>query len=273
MTSESPDFSEIIAAVFSDFESFSKPVHTEKWQSIDISKRPDAEMREMINVYFQVEMLSEELDHYRREIKPNLPWADRHFELERASGKPHNPGETWKEWPYALSADKFRTQETFSHTYAERYWPKLAMKSGYPAKFGKTRHISHEGIRYRYGDLGSMISLLAMQPLTRQAYLPVWFPEDTGVEHGERVPCTLGYHFINRQDRLHVFYPIRSCDLVRHFRDDLYLTVRLLLLVLSNCRRLNPESWTHVKPGVFTFWCGSAHMFINDYRKLYGVKP
>lgn len=265
-------FDTAIKEVLDTFAVHSKVVHTEKWQSIDIRSRPEAEMREMLGVYFNVSMDSEDIDVYRQLINPNLPWADRHFELERISGHPINPGETWKEWPYALSADKFRKQEVFSHSYAERYWPKRVTKSGGPGATARRRESTPMGIRYPYGDLGSVVSLLVREPLTRQAFLPVWFPEDTGVNHGERVPCTLGYHFINRNDRLNVFYPIRSCDLIRHFRDDLYLTVRLVLWVLDSCRN-SSEYWNKITPGIFTFWCGSAHMFTNDYRKLYGVKP
>jgi thymidylate synthase len=227
-------------------------------------------MRELLNVYFQVKLTGrggpEDLKYYQRDIGPNLPWADRHFELERVSGEPINPGETWKEWPYAHSADKFRRAgECFSHTYAERYWPKEANGE----LLGDLRPL--QGVRYLYGDLNDVVRLLVREPLTRQAYLPVWFPEDTGVVHGERVPCTLGYHFMRRNDELSVFYPIRSCDFVRHFRDDLYLTVRLLLWVLYEARKLDP-TWNSVRPGIFTMWIGSLHCFLGDYQRLFRVK-
>jgi hypothetical protein len=244
-------------------------VHTEKWQSIDISNRPEAAMKELTNVTFEVAAPFRDgmkLDTYRNQIHPNLPWADRHFELERVSGQPINPGETWKEWPYANSADKFRNGELFSHTYAERYWPKRAHYD--PSSYSDCDPMA--GIRYAYGDLEDVVKLLAREPLTRQAYLPVWFPEDTGVVHGERVPCTLGYHFMMRDNRLNVSYFIRSCDFVRHFRDDLYLTVRLQLWILETLRKMDHTGkWDDVHPGNFFFWCGSLHCFVNDYRKMF----
>ena len=256
-----PNFSVLIEHLTERMRAQSYSVHTEKWQSIDISKRPEAEMRELMSVYFQVALMHENLEHYQKEMGPNLPWADRHFEIERVSGKPINPGTTWREWPYAHSADKFRRiDERFSHTYAERYWPKQAGElypPGYPL----------QGVRYSYGDLRDVVTLLAREPLTRQAYLPVWFPEDTGVVHGERVPCTLGYHFLMRNNYLHLFYPIRSCDFVRHFRDDLYLTLRLLFWVLDELRKID-SSWKTVRPGMFSMWIGSLHCFVNDWRVL-----
>lgn len=259
-------FKAAIASLDRNMKLFSMPIHTLKWQSISIANRPEAQMRELTNVFFKAEMVSESLEYYQDAIKPNLPWADRHFILERVSGSPINPGATWKEWPYGNSANNFLEEGIFSHTYAERYWPKQAGQlheadSGYLM-----------GIRFPYGDLGDVIKLLATDPFTRQAYLPVWFPEDTGVVHGKRVPCTLGYHFLMRRNKLDVFYPIRSCDWYRHGRDDIYLTVRLVLWVLQQLRRTNPDVWQLVHPGTFSMWIGSLHLFINDYNLLY-AKP
>lgn len=247
-----------------------------RWQSTDVSKKPEMRTREILNHSFQTSLSwRENPDYFRSDIKPNLPWADDHFE-ERVCGKPLNPGETWKAWPWALSADRHRKEdggEKFSHTYMERYWPKDAGNTIYDGD------VVRRGIRYEYGDLNDVVNHLLGDPLTRQAYLPVWFPEDTGVVHGERVPCTLGYHFIQRKGYLHSTYYIRSCDFVRHFRDDLYLSVRLQLWILEQLRALEriavnipqgtPRFWEKVKPGWFTFHCVSMHMFINDWNEMF----
>lgn len=248
-------------------------VHTERWQSVPILHRPEAEMRELLHPFFQVLMFSKDLDTYRKDIQPNLPWADQHFELERVGGHPLNPGETWRDWPWALSADKFRTlpHGLFSHSYAERFWPKYAgmydpVGGELPFEYMPETHEMNRGIHFHYGDLMDVVELLKREPLTRQAYVPIWFPEDTGAVHGERVPCTLGYHFLRRGEQLHVFYAIRSCDLIRHFRDDLYLTVRLVLWLLDQLKEA--ETWENVRPGLFSFWAGSLHCFINDFHQI-----
>jgi hypothetical protein len=260
-------FKAAIAQLDRQMKVFSMPIHTQRWQSIDISKRPEAEMRELTNVFFKAEMVSEDLSYYQEVIRPNLPWADRHFIMERVSGSPINPGTTWKEWPYGNSAGNFLEEgQVFSHTYAERYWPKNANAEN----LSDLRPL--QGIRYLYGDLHDVIKLLATDPFTRQAYLPVWFPEDTGVVHGKRVPCTLGYHFLMRRNKIDVFYPIRSCDWYRHGRDDIYLTVRLVLWMLQQLRRIAPNTWQLIRPGTFSMWIGSLHLFINDYNLLY-AKP
>jgi hypothetical protein len=249
-------------------------VHTATWQGADIAARPEAEMRELLNVTLSVALRGHtDLDLWRREIRPNLPWADEHFE-ERVSGQPLNPPPSWVRWPWANSADKFRSGEKFNHTYPERYWPKRAGASE-RGMIGALHAIPNYGIRGHYGDLNDVVELLRRDPLTRQAYLPIFFPEDTGVGDGGRKPCTLGYQFIVRHNRLHVFYPMRSCDLTRHFRDDCYLTVRLLLWVLERLQfsllevdRESKAFWSNVVPGSLTMHMTSLHCFIGDWHLL-----
>ena len=390
-----PTFGAAVEGVGKQLRDQSYEVKTLRWQSSDISDKPGATMREVLNISFKVPMHYEDLGSYRRDIEPNLPWADDHFE-ERVSGVPWNPGEQWRNWPWALSADNHRKEEggpllggedwaylagfldgegtiqirdndshvrlilyqknpktlerlqekfkvgtvktrergqeqelngkryenpmsrwligaytealwilsnclpyliekrelgekalqvmrdnppkergrprreiwgkewepRFSHTYMQRYWPQFD---------NGTRPT---GLMYRYGDLRDVVNHLAKDPLTRQAFLPVWFPEDTGVVHGERVPCTLGYHFILRNGFFHHTYYIRSCDFYRHFRDDLYLSARLHLWVLDQLRKGHADregmDWNMVKPGFFTFHCVSMHCFIADWQRLFG---
>lgn len=254
------NFTDAIETVKVLLQKKSKQVHTEKWQGFDISNKPEAAMHELTDLFFKVDMPGEGLETYQRQIVPNLPWADNHFE-ERVAGLPVNPGKTWSTWPWANKADQSRIYEgKFSHSYMERYWPAFA---GEPDRM--------KGIRFPYGDLNDVVDLLSREPHTRQAYLPIFFPEDTGALHGNRVPCTLGYHWIVRDEKINTFYPIRSCDFYRHFRDDLYLTSRLTLWILDKLRQKDIQ-WNSVKPGTFSMWIGSLHLFVNDYQKLFREK-
>lgn len=257
-------------------------VEPSRWQSTDVSRRPEAATVEVLNHTLQAPIRSESLESLRDDVQPNLPWADDHF-LERVGGRPLNPGVEWARWPWGNSANSFRSERVptgphnpfpeadpggfapgFSHTYAERMWPKYA---NHLASDGDYEYDPTSGIRYEYGDARDVVSHLYQHPDSRQAYLPIWFPEDTG-KTDVRVPCTIGYHFIRRHGFLHCTYYIRSCDLYRHLRDDVYLTVRLQLWMIDQLRERGP-GWDDVKPGLFTMHIVSLHCFINDFRQLF----
>lgn len=257
------------------FRTYATKIHTKKWQGLTVEHRPDMVTYELLNETFCVDLFGiESLEHWRKDIKPNVPWADDHFE-ERVCGAPLNPGTQWANWPWASSADKHRENQVFNHTYMERLWPRHAglrnnMGSVIPivsvAQFDDLRatHVleARRGIYHEYGDLGTLVEKLAWEPDTRQAYVPLYFPEDTGA--AGRMPCTLGYQFIMRDNKLHLYYPLRSCDFVRHWADDCYLAVRLLLWMLDQCRSRNEADWRNVQPGTYTMHATSLHVFAND---------
>ena len=251
-------------------QDYGRSIHTERWQGIDISKRPEAEMREVVGWDFQVPMTDVTLDQLREQIEPSLPFADVHFD-ERVCGSPINPGEAWKIWPFGHSAKTFLDENgRFEVNYMERFWAASGTFHDTPEPGQRTFNMT--GIRGRqYGDLGSIVKLLADQPLTRQAWLPIYFPEDTGA--GGRVPCSLGYHWMMRNGYLHCYYPIRSCDFYRHFRDDIYLAVRLTMWLHEQLIALDRKTWEKVRLGRYSMWIGSLHVFVNDYQLLFGSLP
>lgn len=218
-----------------------------KWQGIEAP----APMLETLFVNFGC-VMKEDVDLLDAEIRPNREWADEHFN-ERVDGVPWNPPPSSERWPYRRKDyEDVSDQGKFSHTYPERFWP---VGPGEPRM----------GIRYRYGDLDDLISLLLRDPFTRQAYLPVWFPEDTGAVHGGRVPCTLGYWFVVRNGYMHMNYGIRSCDYFRHFRDDIYLAARLMLYLRNRLRQLqHGEFWDSISLGLFTMNIGSLHCWRTE---------
>jgi hypothetical protein len=198
--------------------------------------------------------------------KCNMPWAEAHFQ-ERISGFPVNPGETYKQWPFYGRDKEMRPGELFSHTYMERYWPKYAGETIDKMDRGDKPNI---GIRYEYGDLEDVITHLSNDPFSRQAYIPVFFPEDTGAVHGGRIPCSIGYHFIIRFNRLHVVYQLRSCDYLRHLPDDIYLTVRLahhLIEKLNNSLSFKQKE-LNILPGMLTLHITSLHIFSPEVERV-----
>lgn len=240
-------FADMVGRLLEDFSGAARPVDVGSWQGLDIKgdrSKVTWELREASLVIGMPETMSQA----QAIFSPNLPWAEDHFN-ERVSGLPLNPPPSNEWWPFAQQghADHLEGGK-FSHTYPERFWPR------YNYDGGKT---IRRGIRFNYGDLDDVVARLAKNPLTRQAYLPIWFPEDTGAPEGVRVPCTLGYHFMIRNGQLHVTYHIRACDFMRHFRDDVYLAVRLGQYV----REVIPHD---VAMGELTMHIGSFHIFEGD---------
>lgn len=277
---KSSSFKDLIDITRLRLKEESKEVSTDRWQGWNIKGRPDYVTHELLNYHCTVSLYGiESLDHWREDIKPNLPWADNHF-LERVCGMPINPGIQWENWPWGKAANKHRDKNAkFNHNYMERLWPKYAglLDEGTLTAEEYAKKIDDafvgippikQGIYFQYGDLKDLVDYLVKEPSTRQAWIPLFFPEDTGFGDGGRKPCTLGYQFIVRENQLHIYYPLRSCDFIRHFKDDIYLAIRLLLWILDECRKQDPGFWNEIKPGTYTMHCTSLHVFTNDYINL-----
>ena len=179
------------------------------------------------------------------------PWAEDHFQ-ERISGSPLNPGKTYKYWPYNKfkeKGDSYLEGGEFTHTYMQRYFPPRL-----------------KGIKYNYGDLNNLIDHLKGHINSRQGYLPVWYPEDTGAEHGGRLPCTLGYLFFVAEDYLSCNYYIRSCDFYRHFKNDIYLTIRLAQHLYSELKAGGNNR--DLKLGVLNMYVANLHLFEADINRI-----
>lgn len=235
-------------------------VHTDRWQQLDISQSAMHGTHELLNIALWYDM-PETIQGAQQYIQPDLPWAEAHFR-ERVGGEPINPGIEHANWPYhAQGADLHLDEDgKYSHNYMERFWAKklrydeeLHNRSGSPTWF------PFVGYRFAVGDLDDVVKQLRRDPTTRQAYLPVWFPEDTGATARQRVPCSLGYHFIIRGGRLHLSYWLRSCEIYRHFTNDVYMAVRLAQWVRDQC-----EAGLTYTMGQLTLNIVSLHAFVGD---------
>lgn len=245
-----------------------KPSH---WQGTLVAGKPDMETYEILNHSSTLWLPDEDLPGYRADIEPDLPWADDHFK-ERVCGYPLNPGTQWALWRLGGPANDFRDPDgRFNHNYMERLWPKFARKvpAAETPSPGWLKGLSpHQGIHYAYGDLEDVIDLLQREPLTRQAFVPMFFPEDTGVVHRGRTPCSLGWQFICREGRMHCIYYLRSCDVTNHWRNDIYMAIRLLIWVLQRLREKDPSTWDLVTPGTLTTHITSFHCFRGQVHLL-----
>lgn len=256
-----------------------EPLATSTWQSQEASKHPEMAPLEIPNAIIEIDIPELDVD-LQYLVRPNLPWAEDHF-LERVGGIPVNPPPSSSYWPYAqVDNAEHKDEQKFSHTYPERFWPKTA---NHPGGFAdnltlearQRLNAGHHGIRFNYGDLRDVVKQLVNDPYTRQAYLPVFFPEDTGATSNQRVPCSLGYHFTIRPGRddygprqqLHVNYFMRSCDIMRHMVDDMYMAARLGQWVQDQVEeqgKYAEQELPALGMGRLTMFMSSLHLFVGD---------
>jgi hypothetical protein len=219
---------------------------SEKWQAV---KSPDS-LFEVIDVHFRAHM-PETVEELARLTQADLPWSEDHFQ-ERVAGVPANPGYEYQNWPYYKpekhnSSFRAEGQGYFSHTYMERFWPDTS--------------ILGTGImKYRYGDFNDILGRLKRDPYTRQAYFAIWHPNDqANLETEVRLPCTIGYQFLIRDGKINILYTIRSCDILRHFKNDIYMTVRLAHYVRDYL--IKEGVVPSLKMGTIGMYIGSLHCF------------
>jgi hypothetical protein len=69
---------------------------------------------------------------------------------------------------------------------------------------------------------------------------------------------------------MHCVYYIRSCDAVRHFRNDVYMTCRLVQWLIDMCQWKqfdvdeDNQYWEDIVPGILTMHITSFHCFEGE---------
>ncbi len=159
---------------------------------------------------------------------------------DRCSGEPLNPGNSYK-----IRADMWSKflegTGKFSYQYAERLWTKDQFRN--------------------------VINCLKNDAGTRQAVLSIWNPsldmDANKLGGGNRIPCSLNYQFLIRNDRLHCIYSMRSNDFFGHHVIDLYCASGLMEYIVSELKDVYPN----LKVGSLSYICGSLHAFAWDINK------
>jgi hypothetical protein len=155
---------------------------------------------------------------------------------ERLHGGPFplNPGAAW-----ALRDDfwaRFIRNGVFSYSYAERWMAQIPY----------------------------IVRELQAKPNTRQAILTMYDRHDDMLNWGgfDRVPCSVSYQFMLRENKLDVIYNQRSCDFMNFFLADIFFTVKLMEHVAACIGK---------ETGDFVHFLGSLHAFAGDLedRKIF----
>lgn len=223
------DFNTAINEIRRDIKEMGINIRTKSVQNIDLTKGDSSgyDSLELQNYIYTVT----EPDFKTIPLK-NPEWCEAEFN-ERVSRLPLNPGKAW--------------------THRREYWEQFLSKRTHMFDYSYPERITE--------SIDRVIHVLTLDNNTRRAYLPVFdITKDKQDWLNTRIPCSLGYWFNYRQDRLNMTYMLRSSDFGEHFNNDIYLANRLQHYVSLR---------TGLLPGHFTHWIGSLHVFQKDVEHVF----
>lgn len=157
--------------------------------------------------------------------------------LDRINREGLNPGNSYKIrldlWQALMSK---KDGDKFDYTYSER-------------------------INYCH-QLDNAIAALKDDIHSRRAMIMIFRPEDTLDSSGfsTRIPCSIDYQFLIRNNKLMVVYHIRSNDYFKHFAIDIWLANALQEYIVEQLKDVYPN----LKVGSLNYYCGSFHAYNED---------
>ena len=160
--------------------------------------------------------------------------------LDRINREGLNPGNSYKIrldlWQALMSK---KDGDKFDYTYSER-------------------------INYCH-QLDNAIAALKDDIHSRRAMIMIFRPEDTLESSGfsTRIPCSIDYQFLIRNNKLIVIYSIRSNDYFKHFAIDIWLANALQEYMVEQLKDVYPN----LKVGSLNYYCGSFHAYNEDLTK------
>lgn len=228
------DFPEAQNEIMRDLAELGTEVRTETMQHFDIHDKPEFDTKELMNYGYTVTR-----PKYNEVTGVHEAWVEQEWR-DRLAGD-LNPGFSWKERP--------------------EIWEKMLERRQFQQNQGKVGKFSYSYSQRMGGKhIRALIEELKIHPNSRQLWLPVWYPQDNLRRGVRRVPCSLGYQFMNRQGVLHITYVMRSCDFVTHYGNDVALATMLLEYVAA---------MTNKKVGSFNHFVGSLHAYRKDLEGVF----
>lgn len=136
-------------------------------------------------------------------------------------------------------------------------WQKLMSRT----EGGKFDYTYSERLNYK-SQIDNAIAALKDDEHSRRAMIMVFKPEDTLESGGfeTRIPCSISYQFLIRNNKLMVVYYIRSNDYFKHFAIDIWLTNAMQQYMVDQLKSTYPK----LKVGSLNYYAGSFHAYNED---------
>jgi thymidylate synthase len=222
------DFNDAFGEIKRDLKEMGLLVRTKTMQDKNIEYDEDYQTFELMNYIYTV------VNPRFEDINPTQPWADEEW-IERLwgiEGAPVNPGLAYKRREEIWN--EFLHDGCFAYTYSERFSCSVQVLD--------------------------IIERLKEDRGSRQLYVVMWNYEDSDHLGTNRVPCSLGWHFMCREGLLHMTYFMRSCDFATHFQNDVYLSLKLQDYVSKKAG---------ISIGRFTHFISSFHVYRKDVKDVF----
>lgn len=130
-------------------------------------------------------------------------------------------------------------------------------------------HLRNDKFDYTYSEriglksFHRIINQIKDESSSRRLLIPIYDPSidlKAELEH-KRIPCSMYYQLLIRNDRIHLIYNMRSCDYITHFMYDVILACKLIPLICYAVPRYRPGNFYHV--------IGSFHEFERNVQEKF----
>lgn len=191
------------------------------------------------------------------DLNPVLPWAQGEW-VERVQGiefNPVNPGAAW-----TTRTDEHIKWFEFLEIDGEALPTGVSLKNTSPK--GPSRFAYNYSERLAVNQqVWRIIRELRKNPTSRQLYIAMWDPHTDPHRLGHnRVPCSIGWHFLLRDHHINMTYTMRSCDLITHWDNDVWLAVKLQMYIAQGA---------NIEMGQFCQFVHSFHVYLKDVEEVF----
>ena len=231
--------------------------HPQTMQDKDVKDDPEYTTKEVRGYSFKINGWDYNFDDILKVIEYFFPDQIDAISLycldeikDRMCGVALNPGNAYKHRPEVW--DEFLHDGKFAYTYSERMEQQV-QAALYELK---DRPDTRQGIITIHTNIcptcdGQVADTTAEENEVR---ISADFVNKGG---GGRIPCSMYYQLMIREDKLDLIYTMRSCDLLTHFPIDISLALMTQQWFAS---RLD------LPMGTFTYFAGSLHAYFKDIK-------
>lgn len=233
-------------------------VHPQTMQDKNVADDPDYETKEVRGYGFKIVDWELDLPHIKKVISHFFPeqcddvltYILQEFR-DRVGDKPSNPGISWihrqKLWSEFIYGGKF------AYTYSERINPQLKIITNELRGNPETR----QGIINIHSNISPDVEK-TIEDTSRSLNFVCMSADLHYIGGGGRIPCSMYYQIMIREEKIDLIYTMRSCDLLVHFPIDISLALLLQDWFVHELK---------YKVGTFTYFTGSLHAYQKDLKE------